>query len=81
VLVGTRTVPGPRPSPGRHEVATMRARRGGSVPSFDPGPFARTVRFVAGEVAAICAGTASDVTAVHDVGGGGLAVALAEMVR
>jgi phosphoribosylformylglycinamidine synthase len=31
-------------------------------------------------VAAICAGTASDVTAVHDVGGGGLAVALAEMV-
>jgi phosphoribosylformylglycinamidine synthase len=81
VLVGTRTVPGPRPFPlGGTKWATMRARRGGSVPSFDPGPFARTVRFVAGEVAAICAGTASDVTAVHDVGGGGLAVALAEMV-
>ena len=28
---------------------------------------------------AICAGAPSDVTAVHDVGGGGLAVALAEM--
>ena len=31
------------------------------------------------EVARICAGEASDVTAVHDVGGGGLATALAEM--
>jgi phosphoribosylformylglycinamidine (FGAM) synthase-like enzyme len=29
---------------------------------------------------AICAGNESDVTAVHDVGGGGLALALAEMV-
>jgi phosphoribosylformylglycinamidine synthase len=37
------------------------------------------VNFVVGEVAAICAGKASDVTAVHDVGGGGLATALAEM--
>jgi phosphoribosylformylglycinamidine synthase len=31
-------------------------------------------------VAAICAGAASDVTAVHDVSGAGLAGALAEMV-
>jgi phosphoribosylformylglycinamidine synthase len=32
------------------------------------------------EVASICAGKASDITAVHDVGGGGIAGALAEMV-
>jgi len=35
---------------------------------------------VAGEIASICAGVSSDVTAVHDVGAGGLATALAEMV-
>jgi phosphoribosylformylglycinamidine synthase len=33
-----------------------------------------------GEIASICSGEASDVTAVHDVSGGGLAGALAEMV-
>jgi phosphoribosylformylglycinamidine synthase len=38
-----------------------------------------TLTFVAAEIAAICAGGASDVTAVHDVSGGGLATALAEM--
>jgi phosphoribosylformylglycinamidine synthase len=81
VLVGARTASGPQPFPlGGSKWATMRERRGGHVPSFDPGPFATTVRFVAGEVASICAGATSDVTAVHDVGGGGLAVALAEMV-
>ena len=81
VLVGARTATGPRPFPlGGTKWATMRGRRGGHVPSFDPVPFVTTVRFVTGEVASICAGGASDVTAVHDVGGGGLAVALAEMV-
>jgi phosphoribosylformylglycinamidine synthase len=81
MLVGTRISSGARSFPlGGTKWATMRGRRGGNVPSFDPGPFARTIRFVAGEVASICAGTRSDVTAVHDVGGGGLAVALAEMV-
>jgi phosphoribosylformylglycinamidine synthase subunit PurL len=39
-----------------------------------------TLDFVTREVAAICAGGASDVTAVHDVLGGGLAAAVAEMV-
>jgi len=32
------------------------------------------------EVATMCAGNESDVTAVHDISGGGLALALAEMV-
>jgi len=36
-------------------------------------------RFVTAEVASICAGESSDVTAVHDVSAGGLAAALAEM--
>lgn len=49
------------------------------MPAFEPDAFATTVAFVAGEVAAICAGRSSDVTSAHDVGGGGLAVALAEM--
>jgi phosphoribosylformylglycinamidine synthase len=60
--------------------ATRRGRRGGHVPYFDAETLAAAINFVAGEVASICAGEASDVTAVHDVGGGGLAVALAEMV-
>ena len=34
---------------------------------------------MAGEVAAVCAGQASALSAVHDVAGGGLAVALAEI--
>jgi len=50
------------------------------VPHFDAETLAAAIDFVAGEIAAICAGEPSDVTAVHDVGGGGLAVALAEMV-
>jgi phosphoribosylformylglycinamidine synthase len=50
------------------------------VPAFDPAGFISSVNFVVGEIAAICAGGASDVTAVHDVGGGGVAVALAELV-
>jgi phosphoribosylformylglycinamidine (FGAM) synthase-like enzyme len=50
------------------------------VPDFDAESFQRTVRFVSAEVATICSGINSDVSAVHDVGGGGLATALAEMV-
>jgi phosphoribosylformylglycinamidine synthase len=80
VLVGTRRAGGEQAFPlGGTKWATLRGRRGGRVPPFDPSTFAATVRFVCGEVAQICAGMASDVTAVHDVGGGGLAVALAEM--
>jgi phosphoribosylformylglycinamidine synthase II len=81
MLVGTRRCVGSQPFPlGGTKWATHRDRRGGRVPEFDATTFATSVKFVAGEVAAICAGQASDVTAVHDVGGGGLATALAEMV-
>jgi phosphoribosylformylglycinamidine synthase len=81
VLVGTRRSAGAQPFPlGGTKWATSRRRRGGMVPPFDPDNFISCVRFVTGEIAAICAGAPGDVTAVHDVGGGGLATALAEMV-
>jgi phosphoribosylformylglycinamidine synthase len=81
VLVGTRRCVGTQPFPlGGTKWATHRGRRGGRLPDFESTAFAAAVKFVAGEVAVICAGQASDVTAVHDVGGGGLATALAEMV-
>ena len=56
-----------------------RGRRGGRLFDARSRCARPSVSFVAGEVARICAGEASDVSAVHDVGGGGLAVALAEM--
>jgi phosphoribosylformylglycinamidine synthase II len=81
VLVGTRRGVGTRPLPlGGSKWATLRGRRGGHVPPFDASNFLPCVNFVVGEIATICAGGASDVTGVHDVGGGGLAAALAEMV-
>ena len=80
VLVGTRRASGERPFPlGATRWATRRGRRGGHVPAFDATTFARAASFVTDEVARVCAGHPSDVTAVHDVAGGGLAVALAEM--
>jgi phosphoribosylformylglycinamidine synthase len=81
VLVGTRHASGPRQFPlGGTRWATRRGRRGGHVPSFDAATLRAAFDFVAGEISGICAGFESDVTAVHDVGGGGLALALAEMV-
>jgi phosphoribosylformylglycinamidine synthase len=81
VLVGTRYANSYYRFPlGGTRWATRRGRRGGHVPHFDAETLAAAIDFVAGEVASICAGEGSDVTAVHDVGGGGLAVALAEMV-
>ena len=81
VLVGARSAAGPRPFPlGGSRWATLRGRRGGSLSDVDTELLAATLAFVASEVAAVCAGRGSDVTAVHDVSGGGLAVALAEMV-
>ena len=60
--------------------ATRRGRRGGTVPSLDTAMFNATIKFVAGEVSWICKGEQSDVTAVHDIGSGGLSAALAEIV-
>ena len=59
--------------------ATRRGRRGGHVPTFDATTLRVAIDFVAREVSDICAGQQSDVTAVHDVGGGGVATALAEV--
>jgi phosphoribosylformylglycinamidine synthase len=80
VLVGKRTARGASPFPlGGSRWATNRGRRGGRIAEFDGASLRATFDFVAGEVAAVCAATPSDVTAVHDVGGGGLATAIAEM--
>jgi phosphoribosylformylglycinamidine synthase len=81
MLVGERHASGPRPFPlGGTRWATRRGRRGGQVPGFDAASLNAVFAFVAGEVSRICAGEPSDVTAVHDVGGGGMTMALAEMV-
>jgi phosphoribosylformylglycinamidine synthase len=81
VLVGTRHANSHYCFPlGGSRWATQRGRRGGYVPHFDAETLAAAIDFAVAEVASICAGKVSDVTAVHDVGGGGLAVALAEMV-
>jgi len=80
VLVGARRASGDTAFPlGGSRWATRRGRRGGTVAPFNGAVLKRTFDFVAGEVASTCAGHASDVTAVHDVGAGGLATALAEM--
>jgi phosphoribosylformylglycinamidine synthase II len=80
VLVGQRSAVGDEPFPlSGSRWATRRGRRGGRMPGFDPRSLKSTFDFVAREIANICAGGASDITAVHDVGGGGLGGALAEM--
>ncbi len=81
VLVGNRRAVGDQAQPlGGTRWATGRGRRGGRVPGFDAVPLALAIDFVTAEIARVCAGRSSDVTAVHDVGAGGLAAALAEMV-
>jgi phosphoribosylformylglycinamidine synthase len=81
VLVGARHAAGEQHFPlGGSKWASRRGRRGGRVPGFDAATLLSTMSFVCDEIAAICGGKASDVTAVHDVSGGGIAAALAEMV-
>ncbi len=81
VLVGVRRAVGERSFPlGGSRWATRRGRRGGRLSEIEVSTLRATIDFVVGEVAGICAGMASDVTAVHDVSGGGIAAALAEMV-
>ncbi len=60
--------------------ATLTGQRGGRPGDIDVEAFRRSATFVASEVARGCAGEPSDLTAVHDVSSGGLALALAEMV-
>ena len=81
VLVGARYADGERPFPlAGSRWATKRGRRGGVIEGIDLEALSLTLDFVVNEIASICAGDASDVTAVHDVSGGGLAGSLAEMV-
>jgi phosphoribosylformylglycinamidine synthase subunit PurL len=56
-----------------------RGHRNGRLPVLDPGGHARLVDFVRGLVAEGLAGGPGLVAGIHDVSGGGLAVALAEM--
>ena len=80
VLVGHRDAAGDTRFPlAGSRWATRRGRRGGRLAHFDPARLSATFSFVTREVANVCAGVASDVTAVHDVSGGGLAAALAEI--
>ena len=80
LLVGHREAAGDIAFPlGGTSWATLRGRRGGAVPGFDASRLVPAIAFVTREVSAICSGAASDVSAVHDVGGGGLAAAIAEM--
>ena len=79
-LVGARRAAGERPFPlGGSRWATRRGRRGGRLSEIEVSTLRSTIDFVVEEVAGICAGTPSDVSAVHDVSGGGVAAALAEM--
>jgi phosphoribosylformylglycinamidine synthase len=81
LLVGARRAHGEVPFPlGGSRWATRRGRRGGRLYGIEPETLVSTLSLVTREVASICAGKASDITAVHDVGGGGIATALAEMV-
>ena len=81
VLVGKREANGELPFPlGGSRWATRRGRRGGGIAPLDGPTFLSAANFVRDEVATMCAGNESDVTAVHDISGGGLALALAEMV-
>ncbi len=80
VLVGHREAAGATPFPlAGSRWATRRGRRGGHLAGFDATRLVSTFNFVTTEVALICGGASSDVSAVHDVSGGGLAAALAEM--
>ncbi len=80
VLVGGRCATGEEPYPlGGSRVAARHGLLGGRPSETDVAAMRATIDFVTREVAAICAGEASDVSAVHDVSGGGLAVALGEM--
>ncbi len=80
LLLGERRASGERSQPlagGRW--ATQHGRRGGRPPRIEYETAATTAAFIAGEVSSICAGGAARLSAVHDVAGGGLAVALAEI--
>ncbi len=81
VLVGPRAAGtgDPYPLAGTRWAGECRHHHGGSVPPLDVAGHARACALVAGLVAAVVAGQPGPLHAVHDVSGGGVAVALAEM--
>ncbi len=81
VLLGGRRAPGdvPHPLGGSRWAVECRGRRHGVLPPLDLGAHARMSGFVASLVAEAVAGGSRVLDGVHDVSGGGLAVALAEM--
>ncbi|HVT41742.1 MAG TPA: phosphoribosylformylglycinamidine synthase subunit PurL [Acidimicrobiales bacterium] len=81
VLVGPRVAASGEPHPltGSRWATERRSHRGGTVPAVDFTAHAKACALVADLVAAQVAGAAGPVHGVHDVSGGGLGVALAEM--
>ena len=80
VILGTRRESGDRPHSlaGSRVAVDVMARRGGALFSVDFADLQTSCEFVAGLVSDAAAGNASLLDSVHDVGGGGIAVALAE---
>jgi phosphoribosylformylglycinamidine synthase subunit PurL len=81
VLLGRRASPGASPYPmgGSRWAVECRRRRGGVLAPLDPAAHVRLVGFVAELVSGIVKGGDGLADGVHDVSGGGLGVALAEM--
>jgi phosphoribosylformylglycinamidine synthase len=85
VLLGARRAVGAangapgHPLAGSRWAVECRGRRNGALPALDFDAHVRVVRFVASLVAEALGGDDGLLDGVHDVSGGGLAVALAEM--
>jgi phosphoribosylformylglycinamidine synthase subunit PurL len=80
LLVGQRHAAGPRPHPlGGSAWAARRGRRGGRPAVLDAAAHQRVCDLVVDLVAPSLSGREVAVTAVHDLSGGGLGVALAEL--
>ncbi|HVC15207.1 MAG TPA: phosphoribosylformylglycinamidine synthase subunit PurL [Acidimicrobiales bacterium] len=81
VLLGARRAAGRSPHPlgGSRWAVECRGRRHGALPALDAAAHARLAAFVASLVADALGGGGSVLCGVHDVSGGGLGVALAEM--
>ncbi|MDA8309196.1 MAG: phosphoribosylformylglycinamidine synthase subunit PurL [Actinomycetota bacterium] len=81
VLLGARRAPGAvaHPLAGSRWALECRDRRRGVLPPLDPEAHARVSGFVAALVAETIGGGGRLLDGVHDVSGGGLGVALAEM--
>ena len=81
VLLGSRRAPGDRPHPlaASRWAVEGRGHRHGELPPLDLAAHRRLAELVAGMVAETTASGRGPLSGVHDVSGGGLGVALAEM--